>query len=80
METGTYTDADFEHSVKTNYVRYLCPQCGNYTDTLVIDHGDPYPGAPELLRQKYLSHHKAQGCPHCGETFRLTVIKIIPMA
>ena len=79
VELNTYTDADFENSIKTRYQRTWCGSCGSEWDTLVVDPADPYLGAPGLLQEKVGRQYAAGrplNCPNCRASLRQFVVKI----
>ncbi len=77
VEQGTFSDSDFELSVKTVYQRTQCPKCHLWWDTLVIPPGDPYLGAPGLLEKKVAMRSGSYNtCPNCGASLRQLVVKI----
>jgi len=73
---GTYTDEDFSQSARTVYQVTECSQCRSRWETLVVQPGDPYPGAPGLLQRK-ISGMRFALCPTCGAVFRQMVAKIL---
>jgi hypothetical protein len=76
VESGTYTDADFESSVKTQYSKTICDSCKREWDTLIMPPGDPYLGAEGLLEQKLqMWGPKFKKCPACGASLRQMVVK-----
>jgi DNA-directed RNA polymerase subunit RPC12/RpoP len=72
---GDYSDEDFAASVKTEYIRTICPQCGRSWPSLVIDSGNPYLGAPGLINRK-IAQSRILRCPACGSSLRLLVVRI----
>lgn len=73
---GSYSDADFETSVKTVHQETWCDQCGTRWHTLVIPPGDPYPNAPGLLEKK-VAASTFERCPACGLPFRQMAVKVL---
>lgn len=76
VDCDSYTDDDFRNSIKTHYQKALCTSCGSEWDTLVVDTGEPYAGAPGLLQQK-LRRQSVGPCPNCNTDFRLSVVKVL---
>jgi DNA-directed RNA polymerase subunit RPC12/RpoP len=75
---GLSTDQDFTNAFRTVPQLTRCFTCGQTYRTLVIDAGDPYPGAPALRREK-ISKVKTLPCPLCGSSLRQIVVKIVSM-
>ncbi len=77
VKAGTYTDADFEGSLKTVYSRHICFSCNREWDALIIPPGDPYLGAPGLDDRKLKAWWpRLLKCPACGASQRQLVVKI----
>lgn len=72
----TFTEADFANAFRTFPSRTQCIYCNHWYDTLVIDDGDPYFGAPGLLNKK-VSKVRSLKCPNCGNSLRRLVVKFI---
>lgn len=76
VNDGLTTDEDFVSAFRAVPQRTRCFKCGEAFQTLVIDSGDPYPGAPNLHRQK-IAKAKILCCPRCGAALRQIVVKIL---
>ena len=77
VKAGTYTDADFASSVKTSFEELQCQQCKKWFNALSIMGGSPYPGAPDLDREKLvLFNGQWKKCPYCHSGMRRTIVKI----
>lgn len=76
---GTFSDADFVNSVKTQLTRTKCLNCDWQGDTLVMPPAEPYIGSPGLERKKLSVRYERHGfktCPNCGAKLRQDVVKI----
>lgn len=77
VKDGSYTDVDFASSVKTSFEELQCRQCKKDFNALSIMGGSPYPGAPDLDREKLaLFAGQWKKCPHCHSDMRRTIVKI----
>lgn len=78
---SSYTDRDFEDSIKTQLLMARCSQCNWEGYALVVPPGDPYIGAPGLDQKKVArryARHGFKNCPNCGAKFTQDVVKIFP--
>lgn len=76
VRAGTHRDEDFFSSIRTHFQVTRCFSCGEQFDTLVVDPGDPYPGAPDLL-QKKIERFRIARCPKCQKSLRQLVAKFL---
>lgn len=76
VQAGAHRDVDFFPSIRTHFQVTRCFSCGGEFDTLVVDAGDPYPGAPDLLRKK-IGLFQFKRCPKCEKSLRQLVAKIL---
>lgn len=77
IQSDTYAESDFAHSIKTVYQHTVCDGCHRSWPTLVAPTGDPYDGAPDLAHRKLREHVFIKHCPECGTHFRQLVAKIL---
>lgn len=76
VRAGTYDASDFKASLRAVAQLTRCFSCGANFRTLIIDAGDPYPGAPNLLREK-ITRLRILPYPQCGSSLRQLVAKIL---
>jgi hypothetical protein len=75
---GTHGEDDFADSIKAEAQRHLtrCFECGASHPALVVDLGNPYPGAPELMGNK-VRVFAGKRCPNCGHPLRQVVALLL---
>jgi hypothetical protein len=81
VESGVFSDADFENSIKTQFVEKLfCQGCKSvFRGGLAIDGGSFYIGAWQLFWEKLLrlrKSNKLKKCPNCSEHLRIAVVHV----
>lgn len=76
VQHGTYTDADFAGSIRTQYSRHICFGCRREWHALIITPDQPHP-ALDIGRKKLETWWpRLKKCPACGSPQRQMVAKI----
>lgn len=76
IKENMYTDADFKSAFRTVFEKTSCCSCGATVDALIVDAGDIYLGAPNLMQEK-IKKLNSLACPKCAGSLRRLVAKII---
>ena len=80
VQNGSYSDSDFETSIKTQYVDKLrCANCNSSFKALTVDPVLIYPGNFELGDKKLIALRNTgheSNCPNCHHPFTARVVHI----
>jgi hypothetical protein len=81
VETDTFSDKDFENSIKTCFIKNLiCFHCKSvFKGALVVEGGIQYLSLPELGWQKKMrlgQEKKSKRCPKCSGGLTVTALHI----
>lgn len=81
VEIGTFSDTDFENSIKTYFIKNLfCRHCKSvFKGGLAIEPGFFYIGQWQLAKEKLIrlrENNRVKKCPNCSATLTATVVHI----